>query len=123
MVWLCCALRCELVAVCFALVMFCFDCAVRCALRFALWFRFGCYLPVLWLYFVGCVLCWLCFALVVICVALCSLCFGLVELCFVVWFACALVVLWLCFVLCLCVVGFCFVLFFGCLVVNWLRWL
>ena len=48
-VWLCCALRCELVAVCFALVMFCFDCAVRCALRFALWFRFGCHLPVFWL--------------------------------------------------------------------------
>ena len=110
MVWLCCALRCELVAVCFALVMFCFDCAVRCTLRFALWFRFGCYLPVFWLYFVGYVLCWLCFALVVFCVGCDLRC----ALCFVLWFGCDL----LCALVC-----FCDGCFFGCVLCFACAWL
>ena len=68
-----------------------------------IWFWFGC--AVRWLC-AGCDLRWLCFAL--LCFAL--LCFAL--LCF----DCALVALWLCFVLCLCVGGaLCFVL-----VVVWL---
>ena len=44
--------------------------------------------------------------MIVVVWSLFSLCLGLVVLCFVVRFACALVVLWLCFVLCL--VAFCF---------------
>ena len=96
-VWLCCALRCELVAVCFALVVLFFGCV-------------GCYLV----------------ALVVICVALSSSCFGLVVLCFVVWFDCAMVVFLVVFCALLvrcwfllcddrgCLVAFFFVPWFGC---------